>query len=140
MESTAVTFALSAGVVVDGGIAVGPRNQAVIVGQRMAMECRTDDSSPVFKWQMTKPNGSRKERITQTSANGETKIYQAFQKFSYNVDAEGTAIIFTNSTESKDAGIYFCYVNDGQLQTSAHLIVFGIIDSHLHMNIVYLRI
>src|SRR6218665_2401077 len=102
---------------------VVPRNTAVLAGDKMDMNCTTTTNSIVSKWTVYAPN-----RTTSTILQSTPWILRGeFAYFSVDTNANGPAIISTNSTRLNDAGNYTCYCeNDGKgTEYSAHLIVLG---------------
>lgn len=99
-----------------------PQNTAVIAGQRMTMNCPTNNGLIISEW-----------NIQRRSLTTENRLYYNFKNNSrifnlrFGFDAESN--LYVNSTKIDDAGIYTCVARLGSTQQpsrySAHLIVFG---------------
>lgn len=106
-----------------------PKNVAVMAGQRMDMECRTDNGSKVTAWYYYSSTASIRTTVT-LAANTNSKIQfspNISSQFGVDFDANGSGKIYLNSTSIEDAGIYTCEVenNWSTVKYSAQLIVFG---------------
>lgn len=107
------------------GLIHGPRNTVVSVGERMKMKCQADSSSTVREWSMQRPFTSNPETIFK---NWKDRKNINNPHFGIVEDVNGSIILYTNSTEMDDAGIYTCTVQKIGSQPdrySAQLIVFG---------------
>lgn len=104
----------------------GPRNTAVIVGQKLEMKCQVDNDVKVYEWLIQRTLASKTETLFTNSKN-KSKISNPH--FGVDVNQFGSAgVLYANSTALEDAGIYICAIPNGTEQTpkySAHLIVFG---------------
>lgn len=105
-----------------------PKNVALISGQRMEMECGTDNESKVTAWYFA-PSTSNASPVTLVSNIGANIQFSenVSPEFGVNFDANGSGIIYLNSTTMNDSGIYTCEVEKYQniMKFSAQLIVFG---------------
>ena len=103
----------------------GPRNLVVIAGQAMQMECQADSNSTVSEWSMQMPFTKEKKTVF-VNSKGQNKIKD--EHFGIVEGINGTVVLYTNSTEMNDSGIYTCAVQKTLKQPdrySAQLIVFG---------------
>ena len=105
-----------------GGIAVAPSNTVVRDGEKLLLECRTNDESKVRKWTHYSTS-----RISTNIFRHPDIFHPNFRHFDVQVDADGSGIIRTNSTRPDDAGIYGCNARvDGKEETfTAHVVVIG---------------
>lgn len=105
-----------------------PKNVAVITGQRMEMECRSGYESKVTTWYF-QSIASRRTPITLVTNIGSKSHFSVnvSHAFGVNFDANGSGMIYINSTSTEDAGSYICEVesNSNIVKFSAQLIVFG---------------
>lgn len=110
-------------------LVVGPRNKAVVAGQWMEMECKTDNGTKVIEWiNQRQPT----HKIFTNFYPDLNRIGQNFTHFGADVDSNGSGFIYTNSTRLEDAGNYTCRVQEGQQQPvpySAQVIVLGEYDA-----------
>ena len=103
-----------------------PSNKAVIVGQRMEMECQTDNRSLFRKWDFLQV-GSYTPRTIATNDKSNISIVTNMLRFGVHLDQKGSIVLYSNSTESKDAGVYICQGQTGstEFKYSAQMIVLG---------------
>ena len=105
-----------------GDIAVAPSNTVVRVGEKLFLECRTNDESKVWKWTHYSAH-----RSTTTIYKHPDIFHNNFRHFDVQVNADGSEMLYTNSTRSEDAGIYGCNTKaDGKDETfTAQVVVMG---------------
>lgn len=111
-------------------LVVGPRNTAVIVGQKMEMKCQVDSNLVHRLWSIQRTLERQSEPLA-TIWNGKYNIFDGHFGVD-NSDFGFDGVLYTNSTTLDDAGIYICSVQRGSNQIehhSAHLIVFGKLSS-----------
>ena len=100
----------------------GPLNTVVNVGQRMDIKCHAAVNSTIREWSLKRPSTS--EEIIFTNWKDKKMIINPH----FGIVKVADGVLYTNSTELNDAGIYTCAVQTGRSQPnqySAHLIVFG---------------
>src|SRR6218665_1327420 len=109
-----------------GHIIFGPRNSAVVAGDAMSMECRTDEEFRVRGWILKRAHG---EPVPVYLHGDPIPYLPEFTHFGAQVNASGSGIIYTNSTRMSDAGLYMCVTRQGSagkiVRVAAHLTVFG---------------
>ena len=112
-----------------------PRNAVVLAGDRVELECRVDRSSTAnIIWEITKYS----RLVTNKSTLLKMESIARFDKnvglvdlnishLLFDVDNTGSGIIYYNSTELEDAGIYNCraLIGSESIVYSAQLIVLG---------------
>lgn len=111
-----------------GRLTDGPKNLAVVAGERMSMECRMDAESKFRKWDFFDVNGVTTTVYRHLNERETGIILQGFSHFGVQVNARGSGIIYANSTKLEDAGNYTCITrigNNSDVKLSAQLIVFG---------------
>src|SRR6218665_208809 len=105
-----------------------PRNKAVVVGEAGQMECLTTNGSIVGQWTFERHSDKKIFKIM-TNWGQELPALNPYlaHHFGANVDRKGSGVIYTNSSDLEDAGIYTCIlkVNEQILKYSAMLIVLG---------------
>src|SRR6218665_1901274 len=118
-----------------GNMTAAPRNAVVLAGDRAELKCRVDRSSTVnIIWEITKYS----RLVTNKSTLLKMESIARFDKnvglvdlnishLLFDVDNTGSGIIYYNSTELEDAGIYNCraLIGSESIVYSAQLIVLG---------------
>ena len=101
----------------------------------MELECRTDSGSTFRKWDFL-PVGSDTLRTIAIIDNTNIAIVPNLSGFGVDVDHNGSVILYTNSTETKDAGVYVCQGETGytEFKYSAQLVVFGKYCHHIFVS------
>lgn len=101
---------------------------AVLDGQRMELECKTNDNERVNRWTAARV-GQRVEVIFRANILGEQvdnpAIRMKFPYFGVDYRQIGDIVLYSNRTELTDAGVYVCYKNQDSIKTSAQLTVLG---------------
>ncbi len=90
------------------------------------MECRTDNETLFRKWDFLQV-GSDTLRTIATNDNSNISIVTNMPRFGVHLDQKGSIVLYSNSTESKDAGVYICQGETGstEFKYSAQMIVIG---------------
>lgn len=110
-----------------------PQNVAVIAGQNMTMECRTQNGSVVREWALIRASLGENDKLQpnvdseKIFSNWDSGIKLHLKQFSVDVDQNGSGALYLNSTKLEDAGLYTCVVEIEQELTSssAQMIIFG---------------
>ena len=104
----------------------------VIVGQRMEMKCQVGSNSTIRQWSLQRPFTSSSDSII-ILINFKGRMTILNSHFGIADGMNGSVVLYTNSTELNDAGIYTCSVQKAGRQPdrySAQLIVFGKLSNH----------
>lgn len=87
-------------------LVVGPRNTAVIVGQKMEMKCQVDSNLVHRLWSIQRTLERQSEPLA-TIWNGKYSVFNGHFRVD-NSDFGFEGVLYTNSTTLDDAGIHIC--------------------------------
>ena len=106
---------------------VAPRNNAVVAGDGMAMECRPTNGSTVFMWQRQQPMTPSSVTIFRNHDGMQNLTKRFSSRFGVDMDESGSGLLYTNETLLDDAGLYICRIEmpTKHYEFSAHLTVLG---------------
>lgn len=113
---------------IDSSVVVTPSNKAVIAGQRMEMKCRTDSDWFVSRWVFRSFTNSTVFHWFDVN-KGRYNAEETLRLLGFGIDLDGnvSAVLYSNETNVKQAGMYTCRATNAGGRESLHraaLIVF----------------
>ena len=106
---------------------VAPSNTAVVAGDWMAMECRTTNESHVDSWEFKRTTKINYVEIFINHDGRRGPTTKLSSRFDVDMDESGSGLLYTNTTQLNDAGLYLCCIdkNGAHDSFSSHLTVLG---------------